>query len=149
MDTDAAALIADIGAALGAAEIYQLEDHAWLVVFDDELAVSVERHVERDVLVLGTDLGLPVAGQELVAYKMLLEANAAWRETGGLRMGLDPLDDAVLLFQDVRLGELEPEAAREALEGFVGAARNGREYLAALGIDAAPLPEIHLGLMRA
>jgi hypothetical protein len=149
MDIDAAALIADVGAALGAAEIYQLEDDAWLVVFDDDFAVSVERDIDGDSLMLGTDLGLPAAGQELVAYKMLLAANAAWRETGGLRLGLDPLDDAVLLFQHVRLAELEREAAREALEGFVGAARNGREFIAALGDEQAGGAEIALGLMRA
>jgi hypothetical protein len=149
METDATASIVEIGEAFGATEIHRLEDGDWLLVLDDGSAVGVETDAARGVLVLSTDLGHPPEGQELEAYRLLLHATAAWREMGGLRMALDPLDDAVLQLLELPLADLSQAAAREAVVHFTQTARNGRRVIASLGADAAPPPELHTNFVRA
>jgi hypothetical protein len=149
MDIDASALIAETGEALGASDIYPLEGDGWLLLFDDESVVSAERDAERGVLVLATDLGHPPEGQELAAYRLLLQATAAWREMGGLRMGLDPLDDAVLQFLDLPLADLQHEALRDAFTHFIDAGRNARRVIAGLGAVAAPPADVPVNFSRA
>ena len=135
MATDILLLIAE----LGAIELVELDDDIWLLVLDEDLAVQVECDEPADFLMLSAELGAPPQGQELAAYRLLLQATAAWRETGGLRMGLDPIEDVILQFQELRLAGLDREAARERVARFADAVRNGRRVLAAMSAqDESP-----------
>ena len=110
-----------------------------MVAFDEDFAIGVELDAARAVLVLSEDLGIPVPGQELDAYKLLLQVATAWRETRGLYMGLDPLDDAVVQMRELPLAGLEREAASQCFMSFVNAARSGRQILASMKRDEAAL----------
>lgn len=125
-------LLTTIGPAIGAAEIRQHGDALWVLAFDEDFAISVEVDVERDVMVLEADLGTPAPDRELDLCKLLLRAAAAWRETGGLRMGLDPLDDVVVQQLDVPLDGLEPDAACLTVQRFIAAARTGQAFVTSL-----------------
>jgi hypothetical protein len=131
-EMDVRQLITDIGPIVNAAEISEYAEDTWVVTFDDEVAVVIELDSDRNVLILNASLGAPVSGSELTAYKLLLQAALAWRETGGLRMGLDPDDDDVIQLCDLALAGMTPNDLAVRVMHFAGLARNGRLVMGSL-----------------
>jgi hypothetical protein len=137
---DLEAMMTAVGPLVEAAEVRQYDPEHWVVAFDEDLAVEVEHDVDLAKLVLTTPLGLPVAGEERAAYKMLLQVAALWRETGGLRMGLNPADDTVVQIYDVSLAGLDLEGLEVQLRNFVQTAVHARETLAG-SVSGTPAEE--------
>ena len=135
---DPAALLAELGPLIEAAEIHAHGDDTWLVYLDEDFALLVERDDERQVLVLTTELGLAQPGHELQVYRQLLQVACRWREVGGTRMGLEPEDDTIVQLTQAPLAGLGLQGLRGLVERFVSQARHGRAVLAAVQGDGPP-----------
>ncbi len=123
-------LITDLGPLLEALEIQTDEAGRWLVALDEELIILMEQDVDTGKLVLSVEVGRPPTGLELDAYKMLLQVNASWRDTGGLRFGLEPEGDMVTQILDVSLAGLDLEGLRLVTAQFAATALDARTLLA-------------------
>ena len=130
-------MMADVGPLVQATEIRQFEPERWLVVFEDDFVIGVENDLDAKKLVFTTELGAPPAGEEAAAYKLLLNVAAMWRETGGLRMGLDPKDDTVIQIYDLPLAALELEDLARQLQNFAQTAVHARTVLAGSSVSAS------------
>jgi hypothetical protein len=144
MPRSAEDVLTEIAESLQEAEVTLLVPGTWLVTIDDELAIAIELDDARDVLVLSADLGLPTPGNELPAYSLLLQASAAWRELGALRMAIDPDDWNALQFEDLPLAGLEPGQAPARVLRFADIARNGRSAIAESVLRPAQPPAARL-----
>ncbi|MEZ0388094.1 MAG: type III secretion system chaperone [Verrucomicrobium sp.] len=122
-------LMTEVGPLVEAAEVLQYEPHRWLVVFDDDHAVEIEVDVPLAKVVLTTHLGHPPSGDETASYKMLLQLTAMWRETGGLRMAVDPVDDSVIQIYDFPLAGIQLESLAIQLSNFANAALHAGKVL--------------------
>jgi len=127
---DLAKLMEQVGPHIDAAELREYAPNRWAIAFDDEFGIEVEHDAVLGKVVLYTNLGLPRAGDEAALYKLLLHVAAMWRETGGLRMGLDPTDDSVLQIYDFPLAGVELEDLEIRIRNFASTALNARQVLA-------------------
>ncbi|WP_038160941.1 type III secretion system chaperone [Verrucomicrobium sp. BvORR106] len=123
-------LMAEVGPLIDAGEVRQYEPTRWAIAFDDDFGVEVEHDVDLNKLVLYTNLGHPPAGDETASYKLLLHVATMWRETGGLRMGLDPVDDTVVQIYDFPLAGVELEDLEVQIRNFADTALHARKILA-------------------
>lgn len=131
-------LMAELGPRVEAAEIIQADTDLWSIVFDDEFSVEIEVDPDGPKLVFQAQLGEPTRGDELATYEFLLGVAALWRETGGLRMGLNAADNTVVQIFDVPLVGLELDALTTYLQNFVNSALQAKAFLsAAPGDDEA------------
>lgn len=112
--------------ALGVEEIRHYPPARWTVAFDATLIVDLDFDPPSGQLVLSAELGQPPAGEELAVYKLLLEVNQLWEQTGGLRMALDPARGRLKQIYAVTLAGLEPEALIKRLGNFAVAAHAWR-----------------------
>ena len=62
-----------------------------------------------------------MSGEESAVYKLLLQVNGLWRETGGSRMGLDGVNGNVSQIYEFALAAVD-------LEGLQGEARGGLRF---------------------
>ena len=129
-------LMEEVGPLIEAGEVRQYEPNRWAIAFDDDFGVEVEHDVDLNKLVLYTNLGHPPAGDEAASYKLLLHVAAMWRETGGLRMGLDPVDDSVVQIYDFPLAGVELEDLEVQIRNFADTALHARKVLAGAGSTA-------------
>lgn len=123
-------LMAQVGPLIDAGEVRQYEPNRWAIAFDDDFGVEVEHDVDLNKLVLYTNLGHPPTGDEAASYKLLLHVATMWRETGGLRMGLDPIDDSVVQIYDFPLAGVELEDLEIQIRNFADTALHARKVLA-------------------
>lgn len=106
-DQDIRQLLAEVGPLVRAEMVSEWTDGFWVVSLDDELPVLIEQDEDRGVLVISAEIGQAPQGSEAMAYRQLLEFSTWWRETGGMRMGLDPLDQTVLASAEVAQSGLD------------------------------------------
>ena len=123
-------LMAEVGPLIDAGEVRQYEPTRWAIAFDDDFGVEVEHDVDLNKLVLYTNLGHAPTGDEAASYKLLLHVATMWRETGGLRMGLDPVDDTVVQIYDFPLAGVELEDLEVQIRNFADTALHARKVLA-------------------
>lgn len=146
MDAEIRQLIADLGPIVEANEIVEYANDTWVVSFEEGLEVGIEHDPVRGMLVFSADLGVPPSGTESVAHKLLLQVALSWRETGGMRMGLDPLDDSAIQIRELPLDGLTLESFSTSLQDFAQFARNARQVIATLVLEER-LPS-HLNFIR-
>ena len=128
---DLVRLMEQVGPLVDAAELREYEPNRWAIAFDDELGIEIEQDAVSGKVVLYTNLGHVPAGDEAASYKLLLQVAAMWRETGGLRMGLDPTDDSVIQIYDFPLAGVKLDDLVVQLRNFAALAHHAREVLAA------------------
>jgi hypothetical protein len=135
-ELDLNALMTALGPALEAAEIRFYEPNLWVVAFDETLAVEIEHDETGPKLVLSADLGLPPGGEEMSTNQLLLRTNALWRETGGLRMGIEDVGGRIKQTFHLYLQGLDAEGLKQRVHNFAQAARAWRTMIA-----TPPTPE--------
>lgn len=81
--------------------VMQQDDTNWVLMLDDESAVSIEWAGNPSRLVLSANLGRPHEGSELSIYETLLSYNLLWQDTGGVRMAIDGPQGEVMLIYDL------------------------------------------------
>lgn len=124
----------EAGPRLRAEEVRRCGDHLWVIAFDEAFLVEAELVIDRDVLVLGIGLGKPLPGEQPTIHELLLKANTLWRETGGLRFGLEAADDAdageVRQIFEIGLAGLDLEGLCLRIENFADTAQGWRDLVA-------------------
>jgi hypothetical protein len=125
-----AAWLTELGPILPAAEIRQAAPDQWFIVYDEFLIIDIEFLPDAAKLVLSTDLGRALVGEENATYTLLLQVNALWRETGGLRMALDAGDGELSQVYDIALAGLDRDGLELRVQNFAAAARGWREVIA-------------------
>lgn len=125
--------LTELGPLLPAAEIRQAAPDQWFIVYDEFLIIDVELLPDAAKLVLSADLGHPLVGEENATYTLLLQVNALWRETGGLRMALDAGDGELTQVYDIALADLDRDGLELRVQNFAAAARGWREVIATKG----------------
>lgn len=138
MDTiDLDKMMAEVGPLVEAAEIRQFEPERWLVIFDEEFIIEIQRDLDAKKLVFTTEVGPAPKADDIATYKFLLNVAALWRETGGLRMGLDPTDDMIVEIYDLPVADLTLEDLALQLENFAESALHARTVLAGTPVTSA------------
>jgi len=135
--------LTQLGPLLPAAEIRQVTPHQWTILWDEFIAIDVEHLPDESKLVLSAELGRALTGEEAATYQLLLQVNALWRETGGLRMALDAGDGELTQLYDLALGGLDRDGLENRVRNFEAAARGWREVIATKAVvsdDDAPPP---------
>ena len=115
---DIAELIERTAPLTGAVEVREYSDTSWVFALEGDLLVSVDHDEARDILVLTANVGRPPSGGEAEAYALLLQVATMWRDTGGLRMGLDRPDGFVTQIYDLPKADLEPERLASSIARF-------------------------------
>lgn len=146
---DVNTLMKEIGPWLDAAQIDQLSDGLWNILLDDDHIIEVELDDSRNVFVLSMDIGQPARGNETEIYKTLLQINALWRDTGGIRMAMEGGDEGqlVLMF-DVPLQGLDVDSWGLRLHNFVDAALGWREAVTKETSVSYEAPDMLAGMIR-
>lgn len=111
-------LLAEVGPFVRAQMVSEWSEGFWVVSLDDDLPVLIEQDLDRGVLVISAEVGQAPQGSEALAYRQLLEFSTWWRETGGMRMGLDPLDQTVLASAEVAHAGLDARLLAERILAF-------------------------------
>lgn len=133
-----ARLLAELGQRLNAPELQEHRPGLWTIVLADGQRVDVEHDGGNARLRLATALGQPEPEQEDAVFKLMLQINALWRETGGLRLVLEDASPAICQLYDIALAGLEIEGLVLRMSNFIDVADHWREVIAA---SAVPLPD--------
>ena len=101
-------LMAEIGPMLDLAEVYESADgNSWTLTNQDGGQIFVEFMPDDDRLWLSADVGTPRAEDCTRLYSLLLQYNARWRETGGVRLVLDAPEGTVVQAYDMPAAQLD------------------------------------------
>lgn len=122
-------LIAQAAPLTSAMEVREYSDTSWVFAVTDDVFVSVDHDEERDVLVLTANIGKPPGSNAIEVYELLLQMATQWRDTGGLRMGLDRPDGFVTQIYDLPRADLRADRFAAALENFAQVADAWRGIL--------------------
>jgi hypothetical protein len=95
------ALMAEIGRTMDLARVLAYEEAGtWELDFDERTTLLVDLTAPHDMLVISGTVAKPHPERAADYHRLLLEYNHQWRETGGLRMALEPTEgEAVLLYE--------------------------------------------------
>jgi hypothetical protein len=115
-------LLEELAKDLGFDELTLGEDGTCTLVFDDALFVEMFHDEAAATLGFEARLGEPPLETAATVHRQLLQANALWRETGGLVFALDGGTGEILMQQRVDTAGLDFVAFRAMLERFVEAA---------------------------
>ncbi len=142
-------LMKEIGPWLDAAQIDQLSEGLWNILLDDDHVIEVELDDERNVFVLSMDIGRPTHENETEIYKTLLQTNALWRDTGGIRMAMEGGDEGQLLLMfDIPLQGLDVDSWGLRLHNFANAALGWRQVVTKVSMTPDEAPDAFAGMIR-
>lgn len=139
--------LADIGGEIDAAFIEADEaGGSWTIALDtaDRAVIAIDQDDFGSRYVLSAELGAPPVESMTTVHAQLLGYNLAWAQTGGVWMGVDPADGAVVMLYGLPMADLTAQRLHQALRDFALAMRaqqaimlSGAEPEAS---DAADLP---------
>jgi len=110
------------------ASIAQIGDRTWAVAYDENTIVALEFIPNRSVIVLTLDLGKPADDRRIEVYGAMLNFNALWRETGGVKTAM--IDGELFQHYDLAVADLTLGDLRNVLGNFVEKARVFRRFVA-------------------
>jgi hypothetical protein len=101
-------LMGEIGPILDLAEVYEgAGGNAWTLAGQDETILFVEFIPDDDRLWLSGEVGTPPPDDRLRLYSLMLQYNARWQETGGIRLALDAPEGAIVQAYDMPAAGLD------------------------------------------
>jgi len=112
-------------------EVQEIEKGSWRFAFDEATAVYVDHVEEQEKLVLSADLGAPPDESRGATHAFLLYYNFIWRETGGVRMGLNSSNGHIVMIYDLHAGALDVDSFANALLAFTEQSLVWRDLVAA------------------
>jgi hypothetical protein len=94
-------VMCDVGPALKAEQVTAGPDAGfWQIALDPETVFDVEHDASLERVVFSSRLAKLRPDRRLEVCELLLQVNFGWRETGGVRMALDPrADNVVMMFE--------------------------------------------------
>ncbi|MEM6849333.1 MAG: type III secretion system chaperone, partial [Pseudomonadota bacterium] len=115
-------LLAEAGAVLDVDGIAAYEEErSWIVAVAEEgnEAITIDYEEDFAKLFITAALGTPPAAKRAATHTFMLEYNAMWTDTGGVRLGLSPESGDILLIHDLPLAGLTPEILHRTLSTFI------------------------------
>jgi hypothetical protein len=146
------ALMTEIGPALELAEVEEFErENLWVLTAGDGMVLFAEHQPDDGRLWLSTEVCEP-PGERLVLYELILQYNARWKETGGVRLALDGPEGSVVLAYDMPLAGLDLPRLQTVIRNFRDTLDGWRKIVAAsgqtAGRGAGGLDPMLLGALR-
>ena len=130
-------MLGEAGPAAGAQQINVNGDLSyWQVVFDSQTVFEVEFDPVLDRLVMTSHIANLRSVRRQQMCELLLQMNYAWRETGGVRMALDPRTDSVVMMFEMPIASLQAQQLRASFANLLVKHRSWRQIV----IDSAPAP---------
>ena len=127
------ALMTEIGPALELAEVEEFErEDLWVLTAGDGVVLFAEYQPDDRRLWLSTDVCEP-PGERLVLYDLILQYNARWKETGGVRLALDGPEGSVVLAYDLPVAGLDLPRLQTVIRNFRDTLDGWRTIVAASG----------------
>jgi len=111
-------LMAELGPCLSLRGVYQHNDAAWSIFFDDDREIFVNYHEPSSTLVYSCDLALPDLQDYTALYECLLSYNALWLKTDFARFALMTEKRCVELSQSLAAAQLTLVALADFSQGF-------------------------------
>ncbi len=132
-------MMQEIGPLLGLREVSAYTDRdAWALAFDEATHFDCEFESGLNRLVISGAIAEVPEGSRLAVYEILLQYNAAWTESGGVRMAVDGAQGHALMLFDLPAADLHVGLLAEVLTNMAGIQRAWREIL----IDLAAPPAV-------
>jgi hypothetical protein len=101
-------LLKELGPALELGEIFEQPGGAgWGLVTQDGVPMYLDYKDDDDRLWLSGEVSTPRPEDRAGLYPLMLQYNAQWQKTGGVRLALDGPDGAVVLAHDVPVAGLD------------------------------------------
>ena len=104
-------LLTKIGQQMDLDEVVEFEeDNLWVLAFPGDLVVEIDYVEAQNRIYLAANLGKPAEEREAEFYKLLLQYNYLWEETGGARTALDSEGEVFLVLDlpaDLEFTELQ------------------------------------------
>ena len=130
------ALMTEIGPALELVEVTEFdEDNLWVLVVRDDVVVFVDYVPEDRRLRLTAEIGVPSPADRLQLYELMLQYNARWKETGGVRLVLDGPEGGVVQAYDLPVAGLDLHRLQNVIRNF-GDMLEGWRKIVATGAGA-------------
>ena len=126
------ALMTEIGPALELAEVQEFErDNLWTLVVDQGTVLFAEYDPDDARLWLSADVCAPQPGDRSKLYELMLQYNARWRQTGGVRLALDGPGGTVVQAYDMTVNGLDLSRLCTVVGNFRETLAAWREIVAA------------------
>ena len=100
------------------AEVLQHGESAWSVIFEDDKSVDLDFMEDQNKLVLSMELGAPPEDRRASTYEFILLYNFSWKESGGIKMGLDAPEGNVVMMFELNTAGLELQTLQNVLMSF-------------------------------
>lgn len=137
--TQAHQLMSEIGPLLDLVGVVESDDgQAWMLIVDDQDALSVDLDDARGRLVIAAEVGTPGETGRARLCELLLAYNAQWEISGGVRMALDEPGGRVLQLLDLAAEGLDASQLAEVLARFLEIRLGWMQVVSAIGDGAAP-----------
>ena len=103
--------------------------HAWQLAFDGDTTFDAVYDPMLTRLVLSGDIGEVPERERLPIYEILLEYNAEWTISGGVRMALKGPNRRLMMFLDLPAANLEANTLADALTNLARTQSTWRKIL--------------------
>ena len=138
-------LLKELGPALELGEIVERPDaNAWGLATRDGKVFFLEFVPDDDRLWLSADAGTPRSEARAELYALMLQYNAQWQRTGGVRLALDGPEGEVVIAYDLPASGLDLPKLCTVIRNFQDMADGWRKIVAGTGrpetADPAPAP---------
>ena len=112
-------LLAEIGPVLDLAEVYEAPGgRTWTLTVQDGATLFVDLMPDDSRLWLSAEVGTPKAKNRIQLYTLVLQYNAQWQQTGGIRLALDSPDGAIILAYDMPVAGLDMPGLCTVIRNF-------------------------------
>ena len=129
------ALMAEIGPALELAEVLEhAESQTWTLVDQAGVVLFAELLTPEGLLVLSAEAGTPQPEDSARLYPLMLQYNARWQETGGVRLALDGPDGAVVQAYALPIADLDLPRLGTVIQNFRATLAGWRTIVAGPGV---------------
>jgi hypothetical protein len=132
-------IIVDVARRGEIAEVRFYEPNLWIFLLDEDFALGLELGEEfaleleldeiSESFILSCRLTEAPQDDEHDTYKLLLQLNTLWRETGGLSMGLDGADGTVIQMFTFPANVISADGMYARLINFLHAASRWKEIV--------------------
>lgn len=90
-------LLSELGPSLELNRIINHEDEFWTLVFDDEQEMDIQYLDGQEELLISSAMVIEEYDNEQKLFKLLLEYNFLYKDTGGVQFALNPDNSDVVL----------------------------------------------------
>jgi len=90
-------LLSELGPSLDLNRITNHDDQIWTLIFDDEQEIDIQYLESQETLLISSAMTVDERDNEQQLFKLLLEYNFLYKDTGGVQFALNPGNSDVIL----------------------------------------------------